>query len=314
MSAFRNGGDKEGEEWELNEFEREDAPLPGEEEQLRDLTAEFLRADPKASGTEVIGRLFLAYFQRFVKLFGRRANDRRHAEDAIQKAFEALQVYYNKNNKLPDEPVQYLFIAARNWLVNKAKQEDVRHDVSLTSLKPATLDGFLDKRAAAREPFEEVASKEIRETADKVLKGLDETSRQIIALRRQGKEFEEIARNLGISSGELARQKFNHAEHQVKAAWGAKFSSFATTAEAEIRRSINCRKSAEKAIDLIAPPYNKVLHLLLVIKLTEKEVAAHLGSSPEEIRRHHTHAVELFQKQFHMTEDELLDAIWHSGR
>ncbi len=314
MSAFRNGGDKEGEEWGLNEFDREDAPLPEEEEQLRDLTAEFLRADGQASGTEVIGRLFLAYFQRFVRLFGRRANDRRHAEDAIQKAFEALQVYYNKNKKLPDEPVQYLYIAARNWLANEARKEDKHRDVSLTSLKHATLDTFLDKSVPAREPFEAVASSEIRRTADKALKELDDTTRAIIDLRRQGKEFEEIARKLGLSSGELARQKFNHAEHQVKAAWGAKFTSFATTAEAEIRRSINCRKSAEKAIDLIAPPYNKVLYLLLIKKFTEKEVAAHLGSSPEEVRRHHAHAVELFQKQFHMTEDELLDVIWHSGR
>jgi hypothetical protein len=47
--------------------------------------------------------------------------------------------------------------------------------------------------------------------------------------------------------------------------------------------------------------------------MTEKEVAAHLGVSPGEVKRHHEHGLELFYKQYKLTEDDLLDVIWHSG-
>ncbi len=321
MRASHRSGNGEAEEWEPMDSELGKGPVSVPEDGqdgldgeagLKELTSEFLSTpDPNAPDLDVVGRLYIAYFRHLVYVFERRANDRRQAQDAIQEAFTALQTYFTTHKKLPEDPKGFLFIAARNWLVNQARDDSRHREVSLLEQKSSTLDGLLDPRADAREPFEAMASSDMKDVAYPAVEELDRTTRKIIELRRKGKEWDAIAKRVGVPSGEHARKLFDHAVHHVKAALGAHFSSCVTTAEAEDRRCVNSRRSAEQAIDLLPAPYNKILQLFLVKKMTQKEIAAHLGVSLQEVERHHEHGVELFRKKYKMTQDDLLDALWH---
>ncbi|MBI2901138.1 MAG: sigma-70 family RNA polymerase sigma factor [Planctomycetes bacterium] len=284
----------------------------GEQKELEKLTSELLSLPgPDSPGIDVVGRLYVACFRHFVHVFERRANDRRRAEDATQEAFKALQIYYEKHHALPDDPRSFLFVAARNWLANQARTAAYAREVPLGEQSSSTLDGLLDPHAEARQPFEAVASEEIREVADGALQELDPGTRRVIELRRKGKTWPEIARSMKLASAEFAKKKFQHAVHCVKSALGEQFSSFVTTAEIEVRRCINRRRSAEQAIDLLPPPYDELLHLLLIEKKTEQEVAQLRETSLDVAKRDHEHAVELLYKKYKMTEDELLEVLWH---
>jgi RNA polymerase sigma factor (sigma-70 family) len=296
-----------------SELEKGPVPVPEEgEKRLHELTSEFLRSrDPHSPDPQVVGRLYIATFQHLVRHFERRANDQRLAEDATQEGFKELQSHFEKHKTLPDQPMAFLLTVSRNWLRNRARDESRRTAVSLEHVPSATLDAVLDPSTAARQPFEAVASTEIKEVAYAALDQLDVTTRKIIELHREGKPWDEIALAVRLPNADAARNKFDHAVHHVKDALGAHFSSCVTTAEQEVRRWINTRRAGEQAIDLLPTPYNKVLCLLLVEKRTEKEIAAQLGVSPGEVQRHHERAVELFTTKYHMTEDELLDVLWH---
>jgi hypothetical protein len=89
----------------------------------------------------------------------------------------------------------------------------------------------------------------------------------------KGKGGDEIARRVDVSSGEYARKVYEHAVAHVQAALGAHFSSCLTTAEAEVRRHINSKESARKAIELLPPPSDEILRLLLIDGKTERQVA-----------------------------------------
>lgn len=278
------------------------------------LIADFLSApDPNNPNLDLVGRLYVRFFQRVVSIFQRRPNDRRLAEDATQQAFVALQNYYTKHGALPDKIGSFLFIAARNWLVNQARTPAARHEVPLVEQSSSTLDELLDPRAEARQPFEAVASDEIKMTANRALEKLDATTHQIIQLHREGKSWPEVAALLSLSNGEIAKKKFQHAVHCVRGALGEQFSSFVTTADPEVRRWINSRKAAEQAIDLLPPPYDELLRLLLVENKTDREVAQLRNVPLDSIRRDRERGAELLTKKYKLTENEILELL-RNGR
>lgn len=314
MRAFRRDENTEGEEWGGMDSELEAGSVPGkEEDRLHRLIADFLSSsNPKSPDPNLVGDLYMATFEHIVHHLAKDAGDREFAEDAVQEAFEALQIHLHQHQALPDKPMTFLLTVARNFLRKRGRDEKRHRNMPLDAVDPKKLDRFaVDPREAAREPIGAVESAEVKEVAYNALEDLDDLTRKVVELKREGKEFEEIAPRLGIGTPALARMMFNDAVHHVKDSLGEHFSSYVTTAEFEVRRWISSRKSAAQAIDLLPPPYNKVLCLLLVKKMTEKEAAARLGVSPGEVKRHHEHSVELFHKKYKMTEDELLEVLWH---
>ncbi len=311
MSAFRKDENREGEVWGPMDSDagRESVTKEGEE-RLHELTADFLSSrDPNSPDPQLVAELYMATFQNIVRHFERGANDRSRAEDAAQEGFKALQAFYENHKALPDRPMAFLLEAARNWLINKANEASSRRNVSLGNVDSS----MPDLRPDAREPFEAVASAEIKEAANAALEELDETTRKIIELHREdnSKPWDEIAEAVGLPNGGIAREKFYSAVSHVRGALGRHFSSFVAPADRHMRRFINSRKSAEQAIDLLPPPYDKILNMLLVKKMTEKEIAARLGVSLEEVKRNHERALEHVKTMYDMTEDELLDVLWH---
>lgn len=307
-------GSEEGEEW--GGMDSDVGPASGadqEEERLHRLTAEFLSSrDPDTPDPKVVRNLYMATFAHIVRHLARDAGDSEFAEDAVHEAFKALQAKLNECGTLPEAPMAFLLAAARNFLRKEGRNRRRHRNIPMDAVEPEHLDLVaIDTRESAREPIEAMESTELKATAYPVVDEFDPTTRKIIKLRRQGKEFAEIARKLGLANEEIARDNFDRAVGRVKAALARKFSSFVTTADQAVRRWIKSRKSALKAIDRLPPPYNKILQLLLVEKMTEKEVAAHLGVSPDEVRRHNERAAEHFQKMYKMTQDELLDVLWH---
>ncbi len=313
MRAFRHEqGSHEGEDGSGMDSERENESLPEEEgDELEELISDFISApDPNAPDLDVVSRLYLEFFRHFVGVFERKANDRSRAQDAVQQAFTALQVHYNTHGALPDDPRSFLFIAAQNWLVDQARKDSSHREVPLQKETAETAQTMIDPQA--REAIQAMESSEIRGVANPVVEKFDETTRKIIELRRQGKEFEEIAKQVGLSA-KTACKKYERAIRRVKRALGEHFSSFISSGDHDERRWVNSRRSAEQAIDLLPSPYNKVVFLRLVKKMTEQEIAARLGVSVGEVKRHYEHGLELFYKQSKLTEDDLLDVIWHSG-
>ncbi len=281
------------------------------EQKLNELTTEFLRSqDLNSPDPNLVGRLYIATFQYIARHFEKRLNDREFAEDATQEAFKALQKHFQTHHALPEFPMAFLLTAARNWLLVRARNQARRSAVSLENVNSSTLDALFAPDAESREPFEAVASAEIKGIAFKALDELDERTHKVIELRRQGKEWAEIGAILKISD-EVARKTFKAAVHHVQGALGAHFSSFVTTADGEVRKWITTRRSAEQAIDLLPPPHAENLQLLLIKKMSERELAEYRKTSLEAVKQDHARAVELFQKKYRMTEDELLDVLWH---
>lgn len=311
MRAFRQDCKGEREERELGDSEMDRGSVPERgEDRLHELTSDYLSApDPDAPGQDVVGSLYIANFGRLVGIFERDTHDRTRAQDAVQEAFAALQKHYNKQKALPDDPRSFLFIAARNWLAMQGRVEQRHREVPLLEERPSTLGALLDPRSDAREPIQAMASEELRTAAAPAVKELDRTTRKIVELRRKGKEWDEIARKVKVASGEAARKMHDHAVHHVKAALAAHFSSWVTTAEHDVRRWVNSRKSAEQAIDLLPPPYDKILHLLLVEGMTEEKAASHLGVSLPEVKRHHERGAEHLHTMWKLTEDEMRDIL-----
>lgn len=311
MRAFRQDSNGEREAWESGDSEMDRGSVPGRgEDRLHELTSDFLSApNPDAPDQDVVGSLYIANFGRLVGVFEQGAHDRTRAQDAVQEAFAALQKHYNKHKALPDDPRSFLFIAARNWLANKARDDSRHREVPMLEEKPSTIEALLDPRSGAREPLQAMASEELRAIAYPAVDELDPTTRKIIELRRKGMEWDEIAKKVEVESGERARKMHEHAVHHVKAALGAHFSSWITTAEVDVRRWVKTRRSAEQAIDLLPPPYDKILHLLLVKGMTEEKAATHLGVSLHEVKRHHERGAEHLHKMWKMTEDEMRDVL-----
>lgn len=313
MRTFRRDWNEEGEEWNGVDSERENESLPEEEgDELEELISDFISApDPNAPDLDVVSRLYLEFFRHFVRVFERKANDRSRAQDAVQQAFTALQVHFNTHGALPDDPKSFLFIAAQNWLVDQARKDASHREVPLQLENPKTVQALIDPQAL--EAIQAMESSEIRGVANPVVEKFDETTRKIIELRREGKEWDEIAPLVGLKRAKTAEMKYVRAIRRVKRALGEHFSSFVSSVGPDDRRWVNSRRSAEQAIDLLPKPYNKVVFLRLVKKMTEKEIAAHLGVSVAEVKRHYERGLELLYKQYKMTEDDMLDAIWHGG-
>lgn len=284
------------------------------EEQLERLGSEFLRLQGQNTrDPNLVGRLFIAVGSKMVRHFERRVNDAQHAEDAVQAAFNDLLKFHQRAGSLPDMPIAYLLRAAQSWLINNARKESNGKAVSLENVNSSTLDAIFDAGESARQPVEAVESSEIKAVAYAALDELDETTRRIIELRRGGGEWDEIARKVGLANGELARKKFEHAEHHVSAALGRQFSSFITTAHGDIRRWINSRKAAEQAIELLPPPYAETLTLVLVRKMNESDAARTRKVPAGEVRRDYERGIELFHGKFKITEAELR-ALLAKGR
>lgn len=289
------------------------SPPDEDEKKLHELTARFLTSrDPDAPDPKVVRGLYMATFTHIVKHLAKGVRDRELAEDAAHEAFKALQAHLGRKGSLPNAPMKFLLTVARNFLRKEGRNRRRRRNVPIDDVDSQKLDlACLDAREDAREPVEQMQSTELKAAATPAVEALDPLTRKIIELRRKGLEWDEVARRAGVANGEIARKKFDEAVEQVKEALAQKFSSCVTTAGPEARRWVKSRKSASQAIDLLPPPYNKVLHLLLEKKMTEREVAEHLGVSPGEVKRHHERAVEIFHDKYKMTEDELLDVLWH---
>jgi len=287
----------------------------GDDKELRALTEQFVRALPDSPRADVVGGLYNLLFRRLLKIFQRRASDRQHAEDAIQEAFVKLQSHFDQNKALPDKPLDWLFVVAGHGLIGEHRKKDRRSEVALQDQTSSTIDGLVDERKDAREPLAAVASAEVTgdmtEVGKRAYAELDKRTRKICELYKKGKSWDEIAKKVNVSSGEYARKLYEHAIAHVQAALGAHFSSCLTTAEAEVRRHINSKESARKAIELLPPPSDEILKLLLIDGKTEREVALLRDVSEDQVKFDHKRAVEHLQKAFKMTEAELLEVILH---
>jgi len=317
MRDLRRECRRAGEEQERWDSEMDDGAVPEKgEEQLHKLVAELLRS-PKAQSPapDLVGEIYLATFRYMVRLLAKDAGDREFAQDAAQEAFEKLQKHLQTKKALPDKPMEFLLTVARNFLRKRGRDARRRSAVSLDAVDPKKLDGVaVDHREAAREPVLAIASAEVKEIADTAVDELDKIARKVVELSRKGMDWEPIAKKLKLTSPAVARVLFNRAVHHVTDALAEHFSSYVTTAEFEVRRHIKTRKSAAQAIDLLPPPYDKILTLILVNGVSEEAAAYKLGVSVQEIRRHHKHGAELFQKKYKMTEDELRQALLNDLR
>lgn len=290
---------------ELGSKMENDSILEGGADGFRELTAEC----PSSTDPDLVGHLYLAHFGNIVRHIENNHQHHGLAEDAVQEAFKSLQARYQQDKRLPEKPIAFLVTAARQWIIKQRRDVRRQDQMPLDAISSTTLGEVLEKRSPVRQPFDAVASAEINEIAQKAMDELDAQTKNIAELHRSGKTFEEIAALPGMPRLHAVWERYNHAVHHVQAALGKQFSSFITTAEDDVRRWVKSRKSAEQAIELLPPPYDEILKLRLIKKMTFDEVAEAIDSTPERVRRDHQQGLDHFYKMFRMTEDELLETL-----
>jgi len=97
-----------------------------------------------------------------------------------------------------------------NLLIDKhrehfAKVRDVRRDQHEQSLRQALHESAIDQGAmlpdSSPPPDEKAARQELRDLADRAIDQLPEEQREVLRLRKQGWNFDEIAQKRGITKG-----------------------------------------------------------------------------------------------------------------
>jgi RNA polymerase sigma-70 factor, ECF subfamily len=136
-----------------------------------------------------IERLFAEYHGSLVRMLYRRTGDHDRAEDLAQEVFaRALATP-------PDNPRPWLFAVALN-LVRDDGRRAVRQGRRLELLKGET-------PAAATGPDEEFEKAEKVRAVRSALDGLREVDREVLLLKAEGFDYDEIAATTGLSRGAI---------------------------------------------------------------------------------------------------------------
>jgi len=161
-------------------------PIPDEELERR------WRAGSEAA----FGELFRRHYPRAVALAQRVLVDRSTAEDVAQAAL--LRIYETSRGKAGKFEALVL-TTTRNLSLNEIRRRGRRH------CPKGGLDG-VEPRSSGDLPPEEVARNEESERLARALDTLDGEERDAFALRRDGKNYQEIATIMGIHPDAVRRR------------------------------------------------------------------------------------------------------------
>jgi len=160
------------------------------------ISDEDLESRWRAGSETAFGDLFRRHYPRAVALAQRVLVDRSTAEDVAQTAF--LRIYETSRGK-PGRFEALVLTTTRNLSLNEIRRRGRRHCAR------ASLEG-LDPKAACELPQEEVARNEESERLRRALDTLDGEERDAFALRRDGKNYQEIATVMGIHPDAVRRR------------------------------------------------------------------------------------------------------------
>jgi RNA polymerase sigma-70 factor (ECF subfamily) len=136
-----------------------------------------------------IEALFAQYHESLLRMLYRRTGDRDRAEDIAQEVFtRALAAP-------PDNPRPWLFAVALN-LVRDDGRRSVRQGRRLQLLKAET-------PSAAPAPDEVLERSEKSERVKKALGELREIDREVLLLKAEGFDYDEIAATTGLAKGAI---------------------------------------------------------------------------------------------------------------
>jgi RNA polymerase sigma-70 factor (ECF subfamily) len=130
-----------------------------------------------------------------------------------------MQEAYFRLAKLPsvdhiDQPLAYMFAAARNILLRRLKRERV---VALSAL--SEIENWHD--AAAPTPEEQAATRMSYERVMAIIAALPERCRRVVELRKiEGWSQKEIAAHLGMTEKAVEKQVWTGVR-AIREAWGA---------------------------------------------------------------------------------------------
>jgi RNA polymerase sigma-70 factor (ECF subfamily) len=136
-----------------------------------------------------IAELFAQYHESLVRMLYRRTGDRDRAEDLAQETFaRAVAVP-------PDNPRPWLFAVALN-LVRDDGRRAVRQGRRLLLLKSESL-------SAAAPPDEDYERNEKARTVRAALDQLRDIDREVLLLKAEGFDYDEIAAATGLAKGAI---------------------------------------------------------------------------------------------------------------
>jgi RNA polymerase sigma-70 factor (ECF subfamily) len=136
-----------------------------------------------------IEQLFAEYHQSLLRMLYRRTGDRDRAEDIAQEVFtRALATP-------PDNPRPWLFAVALN-LVRDDGRRSVRQGRRLQLLKAEHDHG-------SPSPEQELEQKEKSARVERALATLREIDREVLLLKAEGFDYDEIAATTGLAKGAI---------------------------------------------------------------------------------------------------------------
>lgn len=150
----------------------------------------------RAGSETAYGDLFRRHYPRAVAFAQRVLVDRSSAEDIAQSAL--LRIYETSRGKAGQFGALVL-TTTRNLALNEIRRRGRRHAAK------ASLEG-VDPSAAGELPPDEVSRLEESERIQKALDSLDGEERDAFALRRDGKNYHEIATVMGLHPDAVRRR------------------------------------------------------------------------------------------------------------
>ncbi len=161
-----------------------------------ELPDEELERRWRAGSEQAYGDLFRRHYPRAVAFAQRLLVDRSSAEDIAQAAL--LRIYETSRGK-PGQFGSLVLTTTRNLALNEIRRRGRRHAAK------ASLEG-VEPRASGELPPDEVARSEESERIQRALDGLEGEERDAFALRRDGKNYHEIATLMGLHPDAVRRR------------------------------------------------------------------------------------------------------------
>jgi RNA polymerase sigma-70 factor (ECF subfamily) len=136
-----------------------------------------------------VEQLFAEYHDSLVRMLYRRTGDRDRAEDLAQEVFARAVT------APPENPRPWLFAVALN-LVRDDGRRAVRQGRRLQLLKAAS-------PVSAPDPDQELERRERSAQVQRALDGLRELDREVLLLKAEGFDYDEIAAATGLAKGAI---------------------------------------------------------------------------------------------------------------
>ena len=154
---------------------------------------DLLKVRDRAAFTEIYKRYWKVMYVHAVKMLGEKDD----AKDIVQDVFVNL---WAKGNHIPlnTNLSGYLYVSARNKIINLIHQKNIRKNSSSLALPPEKADNTT---------FEKIAEKELISVVEKEIQNLPEKMQCIFNLsRKQNLSHKEIANQLSISDKTVKKQ------------------------------------------------------------------------------------------------------------